>query len=221
MTGSVLVGSALADGSDIPSESGVLGGPALLTTPSGAAELPTLFALAVQEAVDIPKIPENNPSLSPASLRAYGEAMSGAAALVASEARSYGGDSSGESQKLAGRYFIQPASGINWGIAHDHNAIDIANTCGTTVVAAADGTVTETAADGGWHDGYGNYIFVEHPNGLKTKYAHLQRVMASVGDFVYQGKAIGTIGNSGNVSGVTGCHLHFEVYGAKNPFIKK
>ncbi|MBI2604018.1 MAG: M23 family metallopeptidase, partial [Candidatus Harrisonbacteria bacterium] len=42
----------------------------------------------------------------------------------------------------------------------------------------------------------------------------------SVGDYVAQGDIIGYIGNSGNTHGPTGCHLHFEVMGARNPFAK-
>jgi len=72
----------------------------------------------------------------------------------------------------------------------------------------------------GWNGGYGIYVLLEHPNSTRTRYAHLQKVSVSVGDYVSQGDIIGYIGNTGNTHGVTGCHVHFEVIGAKNPFAK-
>jgi murein DD-endopeptidase MepM/ murein hydrolase activator NlpD len=119
-------------------------------------------------------------------------------------------------------YFALPAIGWNWGELHEKNAVDIANQCGTPVYAAADGLVIpdEALGDGlsGWNDGYGTFVLVEHPNGTRTRYAHLDKATARVGDFVSQGQAIGVMGNTGKAHGPTGCHLHFEVIGAKNPF---
>ena len=116
-------------------------------------------------------------------------------------------------------YFIKPAQGMNWGQLHNYNAIDIANSCGMPIVAAAEGLVLQGASDG-WNSGYGHFILIEHPNGTETRYAHLGDLSVSVGDYVRQNQEIGTIGNSGNVHGVPGCHLHFEVIGARNPFAK-
>ena len=113
-------------------------------------------------------------------------------------------------------YFIMPTEGFNWGILHEHNAVDIANPCGTKVVAAAEGLVTDLSTDA-WSSGYGHYVTIEHPNGIKTKYAHLDMVKAMVGDYLSQGDALGTMGNTGDANG---CHLHFEVEGARNPFVK-
>ncbi len=119
-------------------------------------------------------------------------------------------------------YFAMPAVGWNWGELHDANAVDIANKCGTAVGAAAEGLVIPDAALGdgtsGWNSGYGLFVLVEHPNGTKTRYAHLGSIQAKIGQYVYRGDKIGEIGNTGNTHGPTGCHLHFEVYGAKNPF---
>ncbi len=113
-------------------------------------------------------------------------------------------------------YFVMPTYGFNWGILHDHNAVDIANNCGTPVVASADGLVID-AASSGYNGGYGSYIIIEHPNGVETRYAHLQSLSVSIGDYVKQSQQIGLMGQTGDA---TGCHVHFEVLGAKNPFAK-
>lgn len=119
-----------------------------------------------------------------------------------------------------GNYFAIPTTGWNWGRLHDYNAVDIANQCGTPVYAAAEGLVVEIAADDGWNSGYGNYVKIEHPNKTYTRYAHLSKILVDSGKYVLQGAKIGLMGNTGNTHGPTGCHLHFEVYGAKNPFAK-
>lgn len=119
-------------------------------------------------------------------------------------------------------YFSLPAVGWNWGTLHNYNAVDIANECGTPVYAAQEGLIVSdpNLGDGssGWNDGYGIFVFMEHPNGTKTRYAHLAKSLVKVGDYVAKGQEIGLMGNTGNTHGPTGCHLHFEVYGAKNPF---
>jgi murein DD-endopeptidase MepM/ murein hydrolase activator NlpD len=115
-------------------------------------------------------------------------------------------------------YFTLPARGWNWGILHDFNAVDIADACGKPIYASAEGLVIEESGSNRWNDGYGNYVLIEHPNGTKTRYAHTLRNVVTWRDYVAQGDQIALIGNTGNTHGPTGCHLHFEVYGAKNPF---
>jgi murein DD-endopeptidase MepM/ murein hydrolase activator NlpD len=119
--------------------------------------------------------------------------------------------------------FIMPANGNDWGVLHHYNAVDIANSCGTPVVAAADGVVVpdDEIADvpGGWNGGYGNFVLIEHPfgNSIATRYAYLATTEVQVGDYVKQGQVIGTMGDTG---AATGCEVHFEVIGAHNPFVK-
>ena len=115
-------------------------------------------------------------------------------------------------------YFALPAKGWNWGKLHEYNAVDIADSCGNAFYASAEGIVIEESSTGSWNSGYGNYILLEHANGTKTRYAHTLKNDVEVGDIVKQGQKIGSIGNTGNTEGATGCHLHFEVIGAKNPF---
>ncbi|MBI2063175.1 MAG: peptidoglycan DD-metalloendopeptidase family protein [Candidatus Yanofskybacteria bacterium] len=116
---------------------------------------------------------------------------------------------------LAG-YFIQPATGYNWGRIHGRNGVDVANSCGTPIYAAANGRVTISDAVG-YNGGFGKFIKVNHPNGTETLYAHASRLLANVGDFVARGQQIAVMGSTGRS---TGCHVHFEVHGAKNPLAK-
>ncbi|MDB5254717.1 MAG: peptidase family protein [Candidatus Nomurabacteria bacterium] len=112
-------------------------------------------------------------------------------------------------------YYSQPVSGkLSQGI-HDVNAIDIATPVGTTVHAAAEGTVIVAKGDGKYNGGYGSYIVVSHPNGTQTLYAHLNTVTVDLGQVVTQGQPIGMSGKTGKV---TGAHLHFEIRGATNPW---
>ncbi len=86
-----------------------------------------------------------------------------------------------------------------------HYGIDIAAPEGTNIYSIDDGYVTRSY----YSNTYGNVIFIEHPIGLETVYAHLNERLVNEGDFVYQGDLIGTVGNTGRSSGN---HLHFEVH---------
>ena len=115
-------------------------------------------------------------------------------------------------------YFIAPTKGkISQGL-HWYNAIDFSNSCGALVFAAAQGTVQRIGY--GWNHGYGNYLTILHPNGVVTLYAHLSQISVTSGTNVSQGTIIGRIGNTGHTVGATGCHVHFEVRGAQNPFAR-
>lgn len=101
-----------------------------------------------------------------------------------------------------------------WG---GHRAIDIGAHTGTAVTAADNGYVIASKA-GGWNNGYGNMVMVDHGNGYVTLYAHLNSIYVRQGENISKGQQIGTVGNTGNS---TGPHLHFEVRYqgvARNPF---
>jgi LysM repeat protein len=106
-----------------------------------------------------------------------------------------------------------PAGRLSQGI-HGWNGVDLAAPSGSAINAAADGTVIVSRV-GGWNGGYGNYVVVDHGDGIQTLYAHMSTDLVSVGETVSRGQKIGTVGNTGQA---TGYHLHFEVRGAKNPF---
>jgi LysM repeat protein len=97
---------------------------------------------------------------------------------------------------------------------HGYNGIDFGAKTGTTIGAAANGTVI-VAKSGGYNGGYGSYVVVSHPNGTQTLYAHMSNVYVTVGQSVSQGQQIGAVGSTGKS---TGPHLHFEIRGARNPF---
>jgi len=121
---------------------------------------------------------------------------------------------------LANNFFIFPTQGrITQGL-HFYNAVDIANKCGTPIYAAAAGIVQRAVGNGGWNSGMGNHITILHSNGTVTYYGHLMTLLVKPGDKVYTGQNIASIGGAPGMAGAgnsTGCHLHFEVIGAKNP----
>ncbi|SFO89720.1 Peptidase family M23 [Qipengyuania nanhaisediminis] len=90
------------------------------------------------------------------------------------------------------------------GRAAMHNGLDFRGATGTPIYAAAKGRITFVGRKGG----YGNTVEITHGNGLMTRYAHMSRFNAKVGQQVGAGDTIGAIGSTGRS---TGPHLHFEV----------
>jgi murein DD-endopeptidase MepM/ murein hydrolase activator NlpD len=87
-----------------------------------------------------------------------------------------------------------------------HYGLDIAADYGSTVRAAASGTVTFA----GWKNNGGGYqVWIAHGSGLFTTYNHMSAVTVGVGQSVGKGAQVGRIGQSGYA---TGPHLHFEVW---------
>jgi murein DD-endopeptidase MepM/ murein hydrolase activator NlpD len=98
--------------------------------------------------------------------------------------------------------------GSRWG--RMHAGVDLAAPSGTTIVATADGVVT----DAGRESGYGNVVRVRHEFGFETVYAHLSKIRVKVGQQVSRGVQIGDMGSTGRS---TGSHLHYEVRVNGNP----
>ncbi|MBP1903551.1 murein DD-endopeptidase MepM/ murein hydrolase activator NlpD [Paenibacillus turicensis] len=90
------------------------------------------------------------------------------------------------------------------GKAAFHAGIDIGGKIGDPVYAAAAGTVITSEAS----SSRGNYIVIQHPNGIQSWYLHLQKSVVAKGEQVTKGQNIGKLGNTGRS---TGAHLHFEI----------
>ncbi|WP_031567616.1 peptidoglycan DD-metalloendopeptidase family protein [Rheinheimera texasensis] len=84
-----------------------------------------------------------------------------------------------------------------------HNGVDYVAPMGTPIMAAGDGKVIESAMKGA----NGNYVVIQHANGIVTKYLHLSKRDVKRGDKVKQGDIVGRLGATGRV---TGAHLHYE-----------
>jgi murein DD-endopeptidase MepM/ murein hydrolase activator NlpD len=92
-----------------------------------------------------------------------------------------------------------------------HRGVDMHLHVGDSVVAAYPGKVVVSKYN---RRGYGNYVMIEHANGTRTLYGHLQKRLVEVGATVEGGQLIGLGGNTGRSSGP---HLHFEIrYGEVN-----
>ena len=85
-----------------------------------------------------------------------------------------------------------------------HRGLDFKGPVGAPIYAAANGRVSFV----GRKAGYGKTVEISHGNGLMTRYAHLSKFSAKVGQEVAAGEVIGGLGNTGRS---TGPHLHFEV----------
>ncbi len=90
------------------------------------------------------------------------------------------------------------------GVERKHNGVDISAPTGTPIRALASGVVS-FAGDRG---GYGKAVFVDHPHGLQSRYAHQSRIAVEPGQRVAAGEVIGFVGSTGLS---TGPHLHLEV----------
>lgn len=119
-----------------------------------------------------------------------------------------------ESQTVNGIYLaclpvtggsITSRYGVNESVRdHTHKGIDIAASYGTPIKAVAAGTVKYA----GYYGGYGNFVVIDHGNGIETCYGHCSSINTSVGKEVEASDVIASVGSTGNS---TGNHCHFEV----------
>ena len=91
-----------------------------------------------------------------------------------------------------------------------HTGIDLWQPIGTPIYAAESGDVLVAGIINNAYGNsqYGKCILIDHKNGYYTFYAHLDSILVRVGQSVLVGTQIGTVGQTGNV---TGPHLHFEI----------
>ncbi len=113
-------------------------------------------------------------------------------------------------QPVPEKYLRTMASGYGvrrdpvYGTMKFHEGMDFSAPIGTPVYATADGTVSTSS----WQSAYGNMIELNHGYNYTTRYAHLSKLIARVGQSVKRGDLIGLVGNTGKS---TGPHLHYEV----------
>jgi murein DD-endopeptidase MepM/ murein hydrolase activator NlpD len=130
------------------------------------------------------------------------------------EAAAGGGSGSGSNTEVSTGY-IRPVSGRItsyygnrvhpiYGDIRFHTGVDFASSYGTGIKATKAGKVILRS----YHSGYGNYMIIDHGNGISSLYAHMSGFNATVGQTVAQGQIIGFIGSTG---ASTGPHLHFEI----------
>lgn len=138
-----------------------------------------------------------------------------------------GSSSSGGNYPVSSKGMIFPLQYSNayinygWYGYANHKGIDIitsgapGNTYGKEIRAAADGVVYSAE----YHYSWGNNVYINHGNGVYTRYAHCSKMLVSAGKTVKQGQVIAYVGNTGNVSPRptpsnphAGAHLHFEVW---------
>lgn len=90
------------------------------------------------------------------------------------------------------------------GVEQFHNGVDFASASGTAIFAAYDGKVVAAA----YNATMGNYVMIDHGDGLSTIYMHASALYVSKGDVVARGDTIAAVGSTGRS---TGSHLHFSV----------
>lgn len=117
-----------------------------------------------------------------------------------------------------GRLFVLKPLGVNRITSHfnrqrfhpihkeqrPHLGTDYGAPTGTLVWTTARGEV----AYAGWKNGYGKLVEIVHPNGYRTRYAHLSKILVRKGELVQQKEIIGKVGATGLA---TGPHLHYEI----------
>lgn len=123
------------------------------------------------------------------------------------------------------KQFYWPVGGANGGTISEspekyggyggHKGLDIAAPLNTPIYAGDSGTVIKVydigaAANNNYSagGGFGNYVVIQHDNGLQTKYAHMIKTAVYQGQRVTMGEVIGYVGSTGRS---TGYHCHFEV----------
>ncbi len=99
------------------------------------------------------------------------------------------------------------SSGYGWRILFNqwdfHRGWDIACWLGNDIHAAKGGTVLIAT----YHYSYGNYVVIDHGDGVSTVYGHASKLLVTAGQKVQKGDVIAKVGTTGNS---TGYHLHFE-----------
>ncbi|WP_166791861.1 M23 family metallopeptidase [Cryobacterium frigoriphilum] len=104
--------------------------------------------------------------------------------------------------RISSSYGPRPDRPVD-GVGGHHNGTDIAASCGQPVFAAAGGIIV----DSGYQGSYGQWVLIDHGDGVQTGYAHNSKLLVDSGESVAAGEIIALVGSTGLS---TGCHVHFE-----------
>lgn len=101
-----------------------------------------------------------------------------------------------------------------------HNGIDLGAPTGTTIFAPLTGTVRATGNTDSVPGCYswGQWVLIDHPNGLSSLFAHLSHIGVSAGQQLKTGDIVGYVGSTGYS---TGPHLHFTLYASEAVTVKR
>ncbi|WP_144762122.1 M23 family metallopeptidase [Curtobacterium sp. 9128] len=191
------------------------------------AQLATLKSGRVRTEAEFAKGEAERKAAAERAAREAAEAAARAAAARAASGGSGGGGGGGGSVGSgSGTGWVRPAGGRITssygtrvhpitGATSFHDGIDLGSACSSAIVAASAGTVEYV----GWYSGYGNYVRINHGNGVKSAYGHIVNggFRVTKGQQVAAGTLVALVGSTGNS---TGCHLHYETHvggGTTNP----
>lgn len=105
-------------------------------------------------------------------------------------------------------YVLTSPFGYRWGVLHE--GLDISGTGkGSPIYAIGDGEVVDASRNTMMGRSAGNCVVIRHSNGYYSAYAHLNSIEVKIGDIVTARQKIGTMGDTGYVTGV---HLHLAIY---------
>lgn len=141
---------------------------------------------------DVPQAPA--PAPAPAPSTSY---------IASTPSYSSGGSAGASAAVTGGGNWPASCRRISQYYGYRHSGLDIDCNFGDPIYAFREGRITTN-----WGGGYGLQVLINHPDGTVTRYAHLQKVFVSNGDWVGQGQHLGEMGSTGRS---TGSHLHFEV----------
>lgn len=102
---------------------------------------------------------------------------------------------------ISSRYGLRNPTTVT--VPKNHTGIDLAETTGTKIVSATDGTVILNSSKGD----YGKHLKIQNGDAIFI-YAHCSKLYVNEGDIIQQGQEIAEVGATGNA---TGPHLHFEI----------
>ncbi|ADM08290.1 hypothetical protein PB2503_01047 [Parvularcula bermudensis HTCC2503] len=114
------------------------------------------------------------------------------------------------SQPLKVPHRMTSRFGIRWdpmrrNVRAAHKGLDFAAPRNSPLLATAPGKVTFA----GWRSGFGRTVEIDHGNGFKTRFAHMNRIKVKAGDVVELHDVVGLMGSTGRS---TGTHLHYEIH---------